>query len=115
MLQPKRTKFRKQQEKGEFPVNFMRHYYDVYRLLKRPEVDGKRVCDWIRWFESTCASALPPTKKDDALLGALLERNFLVTSSNLVCRRDFLLRTAAQWRDLEFCETGRTPLRHDFC
>jgi hypothetical protein len=37
-LQTISTKFRTQQEKGEFPVNFMRHYYDVYCLLQRPEV-----------------------------------------------------------------------------
>ena len=34
------TKFRKQQETGEFPANFMRHYYDVYSLLQRPEVQA---------------------------------------------------------------------------
>lgn len=39
-LQTISTKFRKQQETGEFPVNFMRHYYDVYCLLKRPEVQA---------------------------------------------------------------------------
>ena len=37
-LQTISTKFRKQQESGEFPTNFMRHYYDVYCLLGRPEV-----------------------------------------------------------------------------
>jgi hypothetical protein len=37
-LQTISTKFRKQQETGEFPANFMRHYYDVYSLLKRAEV-----------------------------------------------------------------------------
>jgi len=37
-LQTISTKFRTQQKTGEFPVNFMRHYYDVYCLLKRPEV-----------------------------------------------------------------------------
>lgn len=39
-LQTISTKFRHQQETKEFPVNFMRHYYDVYRLLKRPEVQA---------------------------------------------------------------------------
>lgn len=33
-LQTISTKFRKQQESGTFPVNFMRHYYDVYKLLQ---------------------------------------------------------------------------------
>ena len=37
-LQTVSTKFRRQQEKGNFPTNFMRHYYDVYQLLGRPEV-----------------------------------------------------------------------------
>lgn len=32
-LQTISTKFRKQQEEGNFPKNFMRHYYDVYKLL----------------------------------------------------------------------------------
>ncbi len=39
-LQTISTKFRRQQGTGEFPVNFMRHYYDVYCLLKRPEVQA---------------------------------------------------------------------------
>jgi hypothetical protein len=39
-LQTVSTKFRKQQKTGEFPTNFMRHYYDVYRLLLRPEVQA---------------------------------------------------------------------------
>ena len=39
-LQTTSTKFRQQQESGEFPVNFMRHYYDVYCLLQRPEVQA---------------------------------------------------------------------------
>lgn len=39
-LQTISTKFSKQQENGEFPTNFMRHYYDVYCLLARPEVQS---------------------------------------------------------------------------
>ena len=37
-LQTISTKFRQQQASKEFPINFMRHYYDVYSLLRRPEV-----------------------------------------------------------------------------
>jgi hypothetical protein len=37
-LQTISTKFRKQQADGSDPIEFMRHYYDVYALLKRPEV-----------------------------------------------------------------------------
>ncbi|MGZ3634218.1 MAG: nucleotidyl transferase AbiEii/AbiGii toxin family protein, partial [Parachlamydiaceae bacterium] len=36
-LQTISTKFRKQQTQGIFSENFMRHYYDVYCLLKTPE------------------------------------------------------------------------------
>jgi hypothetical protein len=37
-LQTVSTKFRKQQESGGDPVEFMRHYYDIFELLRRPEV-----------------------------------------------------------------------------
>jgi hypothetical protein len=37
-LQTVSTKFRNQQTDGSDPVEFMRHYYDIYELLKRPEV-----------------------------------------------------------------------------
>ncbi|MBL8843791.1 MAG: glycosyltransferase [Planctomycetes bacterium] len=63
-----------------------------------PIFDGKRIHDWLSWWEKAGA---PPADGD--LLGPLFERNWLVTSSNLVCRRDFLLRHAKLWRDLEYC------------
>jgi Nucleotidyl transferase AbiEii toxin, Type IV TA system len=37
-LQTISTKYRQQQDKGTLPVNFMRHYYDVYCLLETSEV-----------------------------------------------------------------------------
>lgn len=37
-LQTISTKFRKQQTQDTFSENFMRHYYDVYCLLKNPEI-----------------------------------------------------------------------------
>jgi hypothetical protein len=37
-LQTVSTKFRNQQRDGTDPVEFMRHYYDIYELLQRPEV-----------------------------------------------------------------------------
>ena len=37
-LQTISTKYRKQQQSGNVPINFMRHYYDVYCLLQRSEV-----------------------------------------------------------------------------
>jgi hypothetical protein len=39
-LQTISTKFRRQQEKKGSPVDFMRHYYDAYSLLQRPEVQA---------------------------------------------------------------------------
>ena len=39
-LQTISTKFRLQQEQGSFPRNFLRHYYDVYRLLDHPDVQA---------------------------------------------------------------------------
>jgi hypothetical protein len=39
-LQTISTKFRRQQETGELPSDFMRHYYDIYRLFGRPEVQA---------------------------------------------------------------------------
>lgn len=39
-LQTVSTKFRQQQASKEFPLNFMRHYYDVYSLLRRSEVQN---------------------------------------------------------------------------
>lgn len=37
-LQTISTKYRQQQENGNMPVNFMRHYYDVYQLLQLDRV-----------------------------------------------------------------------------
>lgn len=39
-LQTISTKFRKQQESGAFPKNFLRHYYDIYCLLADVEVQS---------------------------------------------------------------------------
>lgn len=37
-LQTISTKYRQQQDKGQMPINFMRHYYDVFQLLKLDRV-----------------------------------------------------------------------------
>ena len=39
-LQTISSKYRRQQESGDIPVDFMRHYYDVYRLLQQPSVQA---------------------------------------------------------------------------
>jgi hypothetical protein len=39
-LQTISTKFRQQQVSGASPLDFMRHYYDAYNLLRRPDVQA---------------------------------------------------------------------------
>jgi hypothetical protein len=34
------TKYRRQQQRGDMPVDFMRHYYDVCSLLRQPSVQA---------------------------------------------------------------------------
>lgn len=37
-LQTISTKYRKQQKENSMPINFLRHYYDVYKLLENERV-----------------------------------------------------------------------------
>jgi len=63
-------------------------------------LDGKKVFDWVHWFARVSPrDDLPP----EELFGALLERNFLVTSSNLVARTDWLRKQADSLRSLKYC------------
>jgi hypothetical protein len=39
-LQTISTKYRQQQKEKQFPPNFLRHYYDIYSLLERSEVQA---------------------------------------------------------------------------
>jgi hypothetical protein len=39
-IQALSTKYRRQQETGDIPKNFMRHYYDLYCLLRQPDVQA---------------------------------------------------------------------------
>jgi hypothetical protein len=39
-LQTVSTKFRLQQAAKDSSIDFMRHYYDIYALLRRPEVQA---------------------------------------------------------------------------
>jgi glycosyltransferase involved in cell wall biosynthesis len=64
-----------------------------------PLFDGRKIHDWMHWFESGGA---PPPAGDD-LLGTLFQRNWLLSSSNMLCRRDWLQRHANEWKDLEYC------------
>ena len=63
-------------------------------------IDGQQVFDWVHWF----ANATPRGELDaDEIFAALLERNFLATSSNLVCRTDWLRGHAESLRSLKYC------------
>jgi glycosyltransferase involved in cell wall biosynthesis len=64
-----------------------------------PVFDGPAIHNWLRWYEE---QAIVHGSPGD-VLGTLLERNFLITSSNLVARTDFLRRHQDAWRHLEFC------------
>ncbi|HUU33184.1 MAG TPA: glycosyltransferase, partial [Vicinamibacterales bacterium] len=60
--------------------------------------DGRQIADWVRWQTDT--GSVDPGSD---LVGALLERNFLVTSSNIVARTDFLRRHIEALRGLKYC------------
>lgn len=64
----------------------------------RPLFDGRRITDWLRWYADRGTVA-----RDADLLAELLERNFLVTSSNIVARTSFLRACTPQLQGLQFC------------
>ena len=61
--------------------------------------DGRNVYDWVRWYEATKPTADEP----GSLFRKLLRRNFLITSSNIVCRTDWLRAQAATLSGLKYC------------
>ena len=61
--------------------------------------DGRKVFDWVQWYERI----LPQSMDPELLFGELLRSNFLATSTNLVCRTEFLRAEAESIRSLEFC------------
>lgn len=63
-------------------------------------LDGKKVFDWVQWFDRVTP---PDDLPQDELFAALLERNFLVTSSNLVARTDWLRSQANGLKSLKYC------------
>lgn len=81
------------------------HLVDARGGELQPEVvslilDGQKVYDWVHWYR-----AATPTEDltGDALFLALLERNFLATSSNLVCRTAWLRAQAPHLQSLKYC------------
>lgn len=64
----------------------------------RPLFDGIDIANWIDWF---ARAGRIDTRKDQ--LAELLERNYLITSSNIVCRTDFLRSRGDEVGGLEYC------------
>ncbi len=63
-------------------------------------LDGLPVFDWVNWY----ARATPTADlAHDELFAALLERNFLATSSNLVARTDWLRAQAKSLQSVKYC------------
>jgi colanic acid/amylovoran biosynthesis glycosyltransferase len=63
-------------------------------------LDGRQVFDWVHWYDRENPRAEVPKEE---LFGALLERNFLATSSNFVARTDWLRSHAESLRSLKYC------------
>lgn len=63
-----------------------------------PVFDGRRIWDWLRWFEDCARFEHVPAD----LPVELMRRNFLISSSNLVGRAEALRATVDRWIDLEF-------------
>ncbi|MDP6425318.1 MAG: glycosyltransferase, partial [Planctomycetota bacterium] len=79
------------------PVDAADHYC---RVEDSPAaLDGRRMHDWLRWYEDHCRFGEVPAQ----LFDELLQRCFLITSSNLFGRTDYLRQTKDRWEKLEFC------------
>lgn len=70
--------------------------------------DGKQVFEWIRWFARTSPATDVPAERS---FGELLERNYLITSSNLFVRTEWLRRQAGSLRSLKYCLDWRLFLQ----
>lgn len=62
-------------------------------------LDGPQISDLVRWF----ARSRPEAASGDRLFAELLQRNFLATSSNIVCRRSFLAELGPRIDGLNYC------------
>ncbi len=83
---------------GVVPVDARGKIYSVGD--SSPIFDGRAICDWLRWYHQY---RVPSEATSSGLLGALLEGNFLITTSNTVARADFLRKQLPHWENLEFC------------
>src|SRR5262249_25149314 len=64
-----------------------------------PLLDGAEIPGWVSWY----FAALQNAARARSLVGALLQHNFLITSSNFFCRTSFLHRRADALRNLKYC------------
>jgi glycosyltransferase involved in cell wall biosynthesis len=60
--------------------------------------DGRQIADWVQWEADACG-----VQPDADFLAELLERNFLITSSNVVARTSFLRSCAEALAGLKYC------------
>lgn len=88
-LQTISTKFRKQQSQGGFSENFMRHYYDVYCLLRNEEIQSfiltdeynKHKMKRFRQGDNPIISENEAFSLSDKLTRALYEKEFEISRS----------------------------------
>ena len=68
---------------------------DVSRVLH-----GQQTWNWVQWFEGVRPGGEIPS---DSLFARLLSANFLVSSSNVVARTDYLRSQAGNLHSLRYC------------
>lgn len=81
---------------GLVPIDAAGHV--LHPASVRPVLDGFAIADWLDWHDARCR-----LDAGEQVVTALLERNFLVTSSNIVCRTAYLRALAPRLRGLQFC------------
>ncbi|MDP6928715.1 MAG: glycosyltransferase, partial [Planctomycetota bacterium] len=69
-------------------------------------LDGKNISDWVQWFD-----AVRPSPDETVSFENLLGSNVLASSSNMVCRTDFLRSLADEIKGLKYCVDWQTFLR----
>jgi glycosyltransferase involved in cell wall biosynthesis len=62
--------------------------------------DGRRIYHWVRWFYEARARE---KEAEEPIFLRLLAGNFLLTSSNIVCRTPFLREHAEELTGLSYC------------
>jgi polysaccharide biosynthesis protein PslH len=63
-------------------------------------LDGRRIYHWVRWYDGVRA---PGNETEESVFFRLLAGNFLLTSSNIVCRTAFLREHSEALTGLRYC------------